>query len=85
MARIKLVNRFLEVWHPEKFNDPIDWHAKRVGVYHVSVIGCNHKDLEPDDHSGPCLREAYWGYVNPRPPTVETIGNFEEGIDHHKG
>lgn len=80
----KLENKFLEVWHPEKFYELIDWHAKILGIYHVSSIGCNHQDLKSDDHSGPCLRQTYWEYSNPRPNTQETEGNFDMGKDLHK-
>lgn len=81
----KLENKFLEVWHPERFYELRDWHEKIVGIYHISSIGCNHQDLDSDDHSGPCIRNTYWDYVDPRPPTIETEGNFEMGDDLHNG
>lgn len=80
----KLENQFREIWHPEYENDLPDWHEKILGVYHVSGIGCSHADLEPDEHSGPCLRQLWWDYVDPRPHNQETEGNFEMGIDLHK-
>lgn len=78
-------NVFLKVWHPELFYEEIDWHEKIIGVYHVSTIGTSHANLDPDDHSGPCLREQFWEYTDPRPQTQETTGNFEMGDDLHEG
>ena len=84
MVKEKLKNRFLEVWHPEKFNDKIDWHAHLIGVYHISAIGCNHQGLESTEHSGPCLRQTSWDYTDFIPHSQETEGNFEMGGDLHK-
>lgn len=71
---------FRKYWHPV-FKD---WHENIIGVYHISAIGCNHQDLNYNEHSGPCLRQTFWEYVDPLPDSDETTGNFEEGNDHHK-
>jgi len=76
----KLENEFRKYWHPE-FKD---WHENIKGVYHISSVGCDHQDLEWDEHSGPCLRQTYWEYTDPIPDSDETEGNFEEGREHHE-
>ena len=60
-------------------------HTYDIGTYHVSQIGNSHTDLESDEHSGPCLRQGYWEYLEPIEKSVSTIGNFELGkIIHEK-
>lgn len=77
-------NEFIKYWHPERLQEKKDWHQNIIGVYHISSIGCSHKDLDWDEHSGPCLRKTYLDYTNPIPDSEETEGNLEEGKDHHK-
>ena len=77
-------NKFREVWHPEYFYEEVDWHEKIIGVYHISGIGCGHADIDPDEHSGPCLRQVWWDYTHPIPHNQETEGNFEMGSDLHE-
>ena len=86
MARKKtqIPNKFIEVWHPERFSEPVDWHEKIIGIYHISVVGCDHQDLEPDEHSGPCLRTSFWDYIDAIPDDPESEGNFEMGRDLHE-
>ncbi len=80
MAKSKLENEYRKYWKAK----PREWHENKIGIYHVSSIGCNHQDLDPDNHSGPCLRSTYWDYVDPIPNSDETDGNLEEGNRHHK-
>ena len=60
-----------------------DWHEKKIGYYHVSVVGCNHQYLEPDKHSGPCLRAAFYEYTSPKEQSLSTKGNFHVGNSVH--
>lgn len=83
MPHSDLPNEFQKYWHPELFRELPDWHENIIGIYHVSSIGCNHQDLEYNEHSGPCIRSTYWEYTDPLPDTDETIGNFEMGDDIH--
>jgi hypothetical protein len=73
-------NEFRKYWHPE-FRE---WHENKIGTYHVSSVGLNHQDLEPEEHSGPCIRETWYEYTDPIPDRDETVGNFEMGNDIHK-
>jgi len=84
MTKTELRNRFLEVWHPEIFRKPRDWHEKIIGIYHISTIGTSKTELDPDEHSGPCLRQTYWQYTLPIQQKQSTVGNFEMGSDLHK-
>lgn len=61
-----------------------DWHENRVGVYHVSSIGNSHKELDPHEHSGPCLRETFKGYIDPVENDDKKEGNFHIGRILHK-
>jgi hypothetical protein len=58
-----------------------EWHNYKIGVYHVSAIGCTHQNLEPEEHYGPCLRSTYYDYVE----TVEkNEGAFKIGNILHE-
>lgn len=56
-----------------------DWHEYKTGTYHVSAIGVSHQDLEPEEHSGPCLRDKYFVYLEGENHSIETQGNFGLG------
>lgn len=73
-------NQYLKYW----VENPKKVHAYEMGTYHVSTVGISHKDLEPGEHSGPCLRQGYWDYIDRIEFRPETLGNFEEGIILHK-
>lgn len=57
----------------------VDWHETKIGIYHVSAIGNSHKDLDPQEHSGPCLRETFFGYTDPIKNDDKSQGNFHMG------
>lgn len=63
---------------------PTEWHRNIIGEYHVSAVGVNHQDLEQNEHSGPCLRDTFYGYVNPIKQKISTTGNFKVGNIFHK-
>ena len=59
-------------------------HEYKIGTYHVSQIGNSHKNLEPKEHSGPCLRQGYWEYLDPTEFEIGTVGNFHIGNILHE-
>ena len=61
-----------------------EWHENKIGTYHVSGIGNSHKDLDPWEHAGPCLRDTYWDYLDPIEDNDETAGNFHIGKILHE-
>lgn len=73
---------------PNKFEKyfiikPKKWHGNIIGIYHPSSIGCTHTELNQDDHSGPCLRDTFYEYVNPKEKSLTTRGNLEAGNIMH--
>jgi hypothetical protein len=80
MVRTNIPNEFQKYWHPEF----AEWHSYKIGEYHVSSVGISHQHLEPNEHSGPCLRATFYEYINPIEKSDETEGNFEQGSDMHK-
>lgn len=56
-----------------------DWHQNIVGEYHVSLIGTTKEESEDPQHYGPCLRFAYWEYVDTLPYGIESEGEFKMG------
>jgi len=67
-----------------KIKDSSDWHRYKIGEYHVSSIGCSHKELDPQTHYGPCLRATYYAYTEPEEKDLKTIGNLLMGEILHK-
>ena len=59
-------------------------HGYKMGVYHVSQIGNSHADLQPGEHSGPCLRQGYWDYIDSIEFEDGTVGNFHIGNILHE-
>lgn len=39
-----------------------EWHRYKVGEYHISAIGLSNKDLDDDEHGGPCLKKLFQRY-----------------------
>ncbi len=77
----KQKNHYNEFW----INKPKAVHEYEIGTYHVSQVGNSHSDMEDNEHSGPCLRQGYYQYLNPAERRDETIGNFHIGnILHEK-
>jgi len=60
-----------------------DWHEYKIGTYHISAVGSSHADLEPEEHTGPCLRRTYWDYLDLEPQD-EIEGNLLLGIILHE-
>lgn len=61
---------------------PYDWHQNKIGYYHVSQIGNNNQDLKQKEHSGPCLRDTFYGFIpiDVKIQSLITEGNF--GVGH---
>ena len=53
------MNKYKDQW----LEKPVKWHDYKIGTYHISAIGNSHQDLEPEEHSGPCLRSLYDKYI----------------------
>ena len=78
---------------PNKFEKyfiirPYDWHEVRIGYYHVSTIGAYNQNREQKEHSGPCLRDTFYGFipVDKKKQSLNTQGNFKQGdFIHEKG
>ncbi len=70
-----LKNLYEKYW----IEKPVLRHSYQIGDYHVSQVGADHSNLAPEDHSGPCLREAFYKYVDAIPDTMQTTGNFHQG------
>jgi hypothetical protein len=68
-------NLYEEFW----IEEPKKTHEYEIGTYHVSQVGVNHSDLEYDEHSGPCLRQGFLEYKEPKEQSNGTIGNFHIG------
>ena len=64
--------------------EPKKAHEYKIGTYHVSQIGNSHGDLEPAEHSGPCLRQGYFEYLDPTEFGDGTKGNFHLGNILHE-
>lgn len=64
--------------------NPKEVHEYKIGTYHVSQVGSAHPDLEANEHSGPCLRQGYWQYLEPKAFPIGTIGNFHMGNIIHE-
>ena len=56
-----------------------EWHENEIGIYHISAVGISHQDLEPEEHSGPCLRNKYFVYLEGENHNLATTGNFKMG------
>lgn len=80
MTNTLLRNKYGIYWKEE----PKEWHRNLIGEYHVSAIGVDHQEFNPNDHSGPCLRQTFYFYVDPLPFTEQTEGNFHMGRIIHK-
>ena len=72
------------LYHKYWIEVPREVHEYIIGTYHVSQIGNSYIDLEFDEHSGPCLRQGYWQYLDPIKYTAGTLGNFHVGGAIHK-
>ena len=59
--------------------DEKEWHENEIGIYHISAVGISHQDLEPEEHSGPCLRSKYFVYLEGENHNQASIGNFYMG------
>jgi len=81
MIRTTLENKWDKYW---KDPNTVVWHKNIIGVYHVSAIGCDHQHLEPEDHSGPCLRQTFYQYVAPVEKNLKSKGNLNQGTVMHK-
>lgn len=68
-------NKFHEYW----VIDEKPWHEYHEKIYHISAIGVSHQDLEPEESSGPCLRDKYFVYLEGENHSDETKGNFKLG------
>ena len=81
MIRTTLENQWKKYWE-----DPhaVTRHENIIGVYHVSAIGCDHSWMEPDQHSGPCLRQTFYNYVAPVEKNLKSKGNLNQGTVMHK-
>ncbi len=77
-----LKNQYLKYFEPEK----TEWHRNIIGEYHVSAIGSNQQSLKQNKHSGPCLRNTFYGYipVDKKEQSLTTRGTFKMGIMMHK-
>jgi len=80
MLNTSLENKYQVYW----IEKPKEWHSNTIGIYHVSSVGCNHQDLNPDEHSGPCIRQTFYEYINPIDDNDQTKGNFHVGTIDHK-
>lgn len=72
------------LYHKYWIKVPREVHTYEIGTYHVSQIGNSHIDLEFDEHSGPCLRQGYWQYLDPIEYSAGTLGNFHMGRILHE-
>ena len=72
------------LYHKYWIEEPKKVHEYKIGTYHVSQIGNSHGDLEPAEHSGPCLRQGYFEYLDPTEFDDGTKGNFHMGNIIHK-
>lgn len=52
------------------------WHDYLIGEYHVSSVGLDHSNLEPEEHYGPCIRHTYFQYKVP----VEKNGRVDGAL-----
>lgn len=77
---VKTKNLYRKYW----IETPVPTHEYMIGIYHVSQIGNSHQDLDSDEHSGPCLRQGYWQYLEPIELTEGTLGNFHMGRLLHR-
>lgn len=75
-----MINEFKKYWTIREK----DWHEYKIGTYHISAIGVSHQDLEPEEHSGPCLRDKYFTYLAGEEHSIETEGNFYLGNLLHR-
>ena len=75
-----MINKYRKYY----FENEEDWHTYEIGTYHVSAVGNSHKDLNPHDHSGPCLRATYFDYIHPIENDDKSEGNFHIGRILHK-
>lgn len=73
-------NLYKKYW----IEEPKEVHEYKIGTYHVSQIGNSHLDLDFDEHSGPCLRQGYWEYLEPIEQKDGTAGNFHIGRILHE-
>lgn len=73
-------NLYKKYW----IEEPKEVHEYKKGTYHVSQVGNGYPDLETDEHSGPCLRQGYWEYIDPIKQNDGTTGNFRIGSILHK-
>jgi len=79
--RTLLPNKYLKYF----IIKPYEWHQNKIGYYHVSQIGANNQRLEPKDHSGPCLRDTFYGFIpiDVKLQSLNTQGNFGVGNIFH--
>ena len=80
MTYTSLENQYQKYW----IEVPKEWHENKIGIYHVSSIGCSSERLDPEDHSGPCLRETFYNYINFIDYDDTSKGNFHQGRLMHK-
>lgn len=81
MTNTKLPNLYKKYW----ILDEKEWHTYEIGKYHISSIGCSHKDIkDPKGHSGPCLRQTFYDYVDKVERSDEMEGNFDMGRMIHE-
>lgn len=79
---------FINEYYAYFEGQPIPWHDYAIGNYHLSAIGVSHQELDPKQHSGPCLKKLYdeyqqkFGGCYVEPP--ERKGIFKIGIMIHK-
>lgn len=72
-------NRYRKYWvEKEK-----EWHTNKIGVYHVSSVGSDHSDLDPNMHYGPCIRKTFYTYTDPIDHSINSMGNLRVGNEVH--